>query len=86
MSKPESRRLIRVAGWLLAPIVAWAASFLVSWLGARIALAFELPGVGLYWLVGGAVVGAALGLVGWIWIMRRYSRLPGNRQGKPRGR
>ena len=27
-------RLVRTAGWLLTPLVVWAASFLGGWLGA----------------------------------------------------
>ena len=31
-----TRHLVRIAGWLLTPLVAWAASFIGAWLGALV--------------------------------------------------
>ena len=31
-----SRHVLRIVGWLLTPLVAWAASFIGAWLGALV--------------------------------------------------
>jgi hypothetical protein len=64
---------MRLAGWLLTPLVVWVASFFGGWIGALIGR--SQPGhSGLFWLVGGAVVGGTLGLFGWFWWGRRVGR------------
>lgn len=71
MTGERSRRLIRVIAWLLTPVVAWAASFLGGWVGALIGRRVAGPEGGLIWLGGGAVVGAVVGVVGWVLVLRR---------------
>jgi hypothetical protein len=59
------RRFLRVTGWLLTPLVVWAASFLGGWVGASIA-----GDLGV--MVLGGVIGGTVGVAGWIWLMRRW--------------
>lgn len=58
MSAARRRRGWRALGWLLTPLVVWAASFFGGWLGA-------LLGDSILWLVIGAVAGGIAGTVGW---------------------
>ncbi len=67
---PLQRRLVLILGWLLVPVVAWAAAFLGGWLGAVIGAGSESPKVGLYLVVASSVVGGVLGAGGWIYLMR----------------
>ncbi len=71
MKRERSRRLLRLAGWLLTPVVVWAASFLGGWVGALVAGASASHDGDLVWLVSGAIVGGTAGLVGWLWLARR---------------
>ena len=62
-------------GWLLTPLVAWAASFAGAWLGATIAGRFTSSTTAT-WVV--VAFGAAFGLVAaWAWLhyLRRSPRL-----------
>ena len=69
-----ARRAGLIVGWLLTPVAAWAASFLVGWLGA-VAGARHPAAVGaLAWLGGGSLVGAIGGTVAWILVMRMAER------------
>ncbi len=72
-------RLIRIVGWLLTPAVVWAASFLGGWVGALLAARLAVPEHGLYWLVGGSIIGGSTGLLGWV-LRLRHAAAP-----KPRG-
>lgn len=64
------RVLLRVLGWLLTPLVAWAASFLGASVGALVAPVFSrpVPGVILTFVAGGAAGFTAL--VFWIRLIR----------------
>lgn len=64
---------MRVAGWLLTPVVVWAASFLGGWVAARL-YGSDGGGQGLVWLVVGALLGGTVGLVGWIVTWRLVRR------------
>ncbi len=77
MNRRTARRLARVAGWLLTPLVVWAASFLGGWAAA--VLWGEAVGgtVGLLWLAGGAVVGGLIGAAAWLAVMW-HARGPGD--------
>jgi hypothetical protein len=67
--------VLRLVGWLLTPLVAWAASFGGAWLGAAVGGVFESSTTAL-WVTFG--FGAACGLVaawGWLRLLRRSPRL-----------
>ena len=70
-----TRALVRIAGWLLTPLVAWAASFIGAIVGASIAKGVDSPGTGLViTVVCGAIAGlGTLGVV--IHYLRRSPRL-----------
>lgn len=64
------RPVFKVIAWLLTPVVAWAVALCTAWIGARIGRnATTLIG-GASWLGGGAIVGAVIGVVGWVWVVR----------------
>lgn len=66
---------MRVFGWLLTPLVAWAASFLGAVLTARLTGSMGVArGQLLATVIGGAVAGA-LGLLGWLRLLRRSPEL-----------
>jgi hypothetical protein len=70
-----ARGLVRLGGWLLTPLVAWAASFAGAWLGARLAGSFKSSTTGAYIVI---AFGAVFGLVAaWAWLhyLRRSPRL-----------
>lgn len=67
--------LARIIGWLLTPLVVWAASFLGAWFGTWFAAGLPNPRSGLYVTVGsGLVAGLAMALI-WMRILRRSRRL-----------
>jgi len=72
----RSHQLRRI-GWLLTPLVVWAASFVGAWAGAAIAERAGLRHRGLAMMVGGAVVGALVALVLWVALLRRGPRADG---------
>ncbi len=72
MTGESRRRLTRVIAWLLTPVVAWAASFLGGWVGALVGRSVASSGAGLAWLGAGAVVGALVGAVGWMLVLRKW--------------
>ena len=63
-----------VAGWLLTPIVAWAASLLGGWIGALLAPKVSEGWAPIAWLVAGLLLGALTGVIAWVWLMRAVSR------------
>lgn len=70
-----TRRVIRFMGWLLTPLVAWAAAFLGGWLGAMLAEGIVAPRTGMAIMVAGAGTFAAAAT--WLWArgIRRSARL-----------
>jgi membrane protein implicated in regulation of membrane protease activity len=69
------RVLVRILGWLLTPLVAWAASFLGAWFGAAISGGFANP-MTTFWVT--AVCGAVAALTaawGWLRYLRKHPKL-----------
>lgn len=66
---PLQRRLVLILGWLLVPVVAWAAALGGGWLGAVIGADSESPKVGLYVVVASSIGGGVLGVGGWVYLM-----------------
>jgi hypothetical protein len=67
---------LRRIGWLLTPLVVWAASFLGAWLGALGARRVEGPWGGVGLMVVGAAALAGLALTLWVLLLRRRARPP----------
>jgi len=80
--------LLRVVGWLLTPLVAWAASLWGAWLVLRASGAFDNPLVPVYLAFGIAVVAGTASLYLWMQFLRRSPRLRKSlhvtREGLPR--
>jgi membrane protein implicated in regulation of membrane protease activity len=70
-----ARALFRILGWLLTPLVAWAASFVGAWIGAAIAAGATNP-MTTFWVtvISGAVT-AFVGAWGWLRFLRRHPKL-----------
>jgi hypothetical protein len=62
--------LVRSLGWLLTPLVAWAASFFGAWLMALAAPTFDDSSIGLVLAVAGGAVGAITATVLWMRLLR----------------
>ena len=77
-------RFFRVVGWLLTPLVVWAASFLGAWVGATIGRRFPIMAGGIEWMVLGGVLGGATALALWVHRLRRGHRLARERQEESR--
>jgi hypothetical protein len=69
------RGVLRFLGWLLTPLVAWAASFAGASLGALIGAGATNP-MTTFWITAifGAVFAIA-GAVGWLRLLRRSPKL-----------
>lgn len=67
--------LARIIGWLLTPLVAWAASFYGAWLLLQVEARFLNPRHAIYTAFGVALVAAAGLVFGWIQLLRRSPRL-----------
>lgn len=70
MSPTRGERLRRI-GWLLTPLVVWAASFCGAWLGAVLAARFGGPYGGVGLMAGGAIGATAIAMALWIALLRR---------------
>ncbi len=70
MTAPRGRRVVRFLGWLLTPVVVWAASFLGGW-AVALATNPDQGTMGVVQLTIGAILGGTVGLVGWLVVMRR---------------
>jgi hypothetical protein len=67
--------LIRIVGWLLTPLVAWAASLWGAWIMLRRVAAFDNPRSALYAAFGAGLVLAVLAMLAWLELLRRSPRL-----------
>jgi hypothetical protein len=67
--------LVRLIGWLLTPLVAWAASFYGAWLALQVGGRFANPRSAIYAAFGVALVAAIVLMLGWIQLLRRSPRL-----------
>jgi hypothetical protein len=73
VSAVPGERLSRV-GWLLTPLVVWAASFFGAWLGAIVARRWITPMSDLAVMGLGAVGLSAVATAGWVALLRRVHR------------
>jgi hypothetical protein len=69
------RTLVRLAGWLLTPLVAWAASFLGAWFGALISGGASSTRTTLFATVFFGGFAALLSAWGWLRYLRRHPKL-----------
>jgi len=67
--------LLRVVGWLLTPLVAWAASLWGAWTALRVTVAFGNERTAIYAAFGVAVVTGTISLYLWMQLLRRSPRL-----------
>jgi hypothetical protein len=67
--------LARVVGWLLTPLVAWAASFYGAWLLLQTAGAFDNPRHAVYAAFAAALIAGIGILLLWMQLLRRSPRL-----------
>jgi hypothetical protein len=67
-------RLLRIVGWLLTPLVVWAASFSGAWLGATVGRRFPAFLGGVESMLLGGVLGGATALAFWVHRLRRTRR------------
>ena len=70
MTAPRGKRVVRSLGWLLTPVVVWAASFLSGW-AVALATSADRGTMGIVQLTIGSILGGTVGLVGWLVVMRR---------------
>ena len=74
MTHKPPNRLLQTAGWLLTPVVVWAAAFFGGWLGAFIARLRQVGEAGLVWMLFGGVLGGTVGVVLWVIVLRWLGR------------
>ncbi len=67
MTRTEFLRRARLTGWLLTPVIVWAASFFGGWLGAAL-------GKSTGYLIAGGISVGTVGLVGWVLLIRRVGK------------
>jgi len=67
--------LVRLVGWLLTPLVAWAASFLGAWLALTVAWRLGSPRQMLVLFLLTGFVTAVVVLLLWMWLLRHSARL-----------
>lgn len=67
--------LVRIVGWLLTPLVAWAASLWGAWIAFRVSGRFDQPRAALYAAFGVAVLTGTICLYLWMQLLRRSPRL-----------
>jgi hypothetical protein len=79
--------LVRILGWLLAPLVAWAVSFCGAWMMLETHGSFGDPRHAIYAAGSAALLTGTLLMYGWIQLLRRSPRLRHslhvNREGLP---
>ena len=69
------RMILRIFGWLLTPLVAWAASHFGGGIGAAIAKGIDNPRLGLAFTVVAAAISGLLALNLWIRLLRHSPEL-----------
>jgi uncharacterized membrane protein YeaQ/YmgE (transglycosylase-associated protein family) len=69
------RLLLRGLGWLLTPLVAWAASFSGAWIGAEAGILIPGSTTALLASLVLGLCGAVVGLLLWMRLLRRSPRL-----------
>lgn len=69
------RLLLLIVGWLLTPLVVWAASVLGAWVGARAGGGLPTPDQALAVTVGGGVIAGFTSVFLWMRLLRRSPRL-----------
>jgi hypothetical protein len=69
------RALFRFFGWLLTPLVAWAASFVGAWAGASVGRLIPGSSVALGFAVLTGAAGAIAGTLFWMRLLRRSPEL-----------
>jgi hypothetical protein len=67
--------LTRIVGWLLTPLVVWAASFFGAWLLLNISGQFSNPRNALYVALAIAFISGVAILLLWMSLLRRSPRL-----------
>jgi hypothetical protein len=67
--------LVRIVGWLLTPLVAWAASFYGAWTLLQVQGRFANPRHAIYAAFATALVTAVLLMLAWTQLLRRSPRL-----------
>ncbi len=79
------RALVRIVGWLLTPLVAWAASFVGAWIGAVVSGGSGNPMTTLWVTVICGAVFALAGAWGWLRFLRKSPRLQKSLEVAPDG-
>lgn len=74
MTQQHPNRLFQAVGWLLTPVVVWAAAFFGGWMGALLARLRQVGDAGLLWMLAGGVLGGTVGVVAWVFVLRRLGR------------
>ena len=74
MSSSSLARTAIIVGWLLTPVVVWAASLLGGWISALIAPKVSEGFGPLAWLFAGLFLGALAGVLLWVWLRRLAGR------------
>lgn len=69
------RWVLRFLGWLLTPLVAWAASFAGAALGAKVGGGADNPMTTFWITVAFGAAFAIVGAIGWLRVLRRSRRL-----------
>jgi hypothetical protein len=69
------RVVLRILGWLLTPLVAWAASHFGGGIGATIASGVANPRIGLLLTIVAAALSGLLALQLWISLLRHSPEL-----------
>ncbi len=67
--------LTRVVGWLLTPLVAWAASLFGAWLVLNLGGQFSHPRFALYAALAAALIAGVASLWLWMHLLSRSPRL-----------
>jgi hypothetical protein len=67
--------LVRILGWLLTPLVAWAVSFYGAWMLLEAEAGFENPRHAVYTAFVVALVTGTLLMYGWIQLLRKSPKL-----------